>query len=72
VSAFMVQLGAVRCVWNDLYSHTAIQLYTRRQDYSQGAIEICAKAKGSYTSLLQAKPESSFTVGKHPQVDGTP
>ena len=55
-------------VWIDLYY--SYGPYTRRQDYSQGAIEICAK--GSYTSLLQAKPESSFTVGKHPQVDGTP
>jgi hypothetical protein len=45
----------LRCVWID-------GPYTRRQDYSQGAIEICAK--GPHTSLLQAPPRVRFTLGK--------
>eukprot|EP01047_Picozoa_sp_COSAG01_P077978 COSAG01_NODE_14240_length_1478_cov_5.235678_1_plen_94_part_10 len=46
----------LRCLW------TVCGPYTRKQDYSQGAIEICAK--GPHTSLLQAPPRVRFTLGK--------
>eukprot|EP01047_Picozoa_sp_COSAG01_P032739 COSAG01_NODE_2379_length_7794_cov_7.414295_11_plen_222_part_00 len=54
-------------VWKDLYSHTARTPEGRTT--AKGPLRSARKAR--LYMLLQAKPESSFTVGKHPQVDGT-